>query len=555
MPLAYGRRRRRGRRLVGWGLLVTLLAAGGLAHHWRGRWLPPVRHRWDLYQLTRSQARCLAFTPPPGQVVFTDAADAAVGPDAGRITSDGYTAVLWRPPVWRDFLDRARVEDPYTETFASWFAPSMPVPPAADLLFCPCLLHERQLPNGDRVLACVTVSVTHTSANLNGFYWLPGSSTSPPRHMPAETIEIAKANSADALTIEAARLDPADPTRFDIPYRVGDRSGVVHGRMDRGGVTFEPDAGWWVPGEGIWTTDGTGVRLHQRTTPDYVLPYPPGVARVMPDVRPAQLAFTADGRRLLAVLAEPKPTRVVVWDLATRKLCGEVGLNTEGRPADTAYIRVDPVLSPDGRLCVSVVNGYTGGAGPTRYFSFIRGIDVSTGREVGQTPVRPSATRPVGFSPDGQSIYFGSGGRLWLVNTTSWAERASTVLHGELGEAAVGPSHVAVMTGPVEAYGYVRADRLTIFGADLLAVACPPTPPIYNFTFAPRRPPTVHLRLRARSARLGCPAGRALHHRRGDRHQSSTFEGRPLRARLRLPAGRIDVLARRPVVGGLREPR
>lgn len=77
IPLPYGRRTRR--RLARWGLIAAAIAAGMLAHRWRGRWLPPVRHRWDLYQLTRSQARCLAFTPPPGQVVYTDDPTAVQG--------------------------------------------------------------------------------------------------------------------------------------------------------------------------------------------------------------------------------------------------------------------------------------------------------------------------------------------------------------------------------------------------------------------------------------------------------------------------------------------
>ena len=466
--LAYGRRLPRRRRLR-WAAAV---AAGAIVcYHGKGRWLPLVRQRWAAFQLDRSQARCLAFSPSPGEVVFTDAAGATVGFDCERVvTYDNYAAVFWRPDVWSDFV--GRFGDPVTFRSYGVYTGSNSA--------APCLLHERQLPDGERVLACVAVSVRFSRARLQPSYWTLGSLTSSPRLVDGTPIDIVKARPTDPLTIGAARLDSADGTRFDIPYRVGDRSGVIRGRMTADGGELRVDGGWLNADRHVSTTDGTGVRLHEWATPDFVLRSP-----LQPDVspslaRPQQMVFAADGRRLIVLKAGHD---VAVYDVPARRWCATI--DPPAVPDLDGPEPVRSVLSPHGTFAVyHYARDTYGGNDEVGPFVAVRGLTTGTSREVGRFDgPGPHTLAPV-FSSDERTFFWFDGDRLHAVDTATWRERASATLPGYICEAAVGPTRIAVTTAPPTS-AMADPDRLLFLSAATLAVVGPSARPINNFTFSP----------------------------------------------------------------------
>ncbi len=474
--LAYGRRVPHRRRLRWAALSAAVLTGAGVGHHERGRWLPPLRQRWAAFQLDRSQARCLVFSPPPGRVAFTDKADVPLGPDDRRVTSWYDAAVVWLPPIWVDYFDRVRAVDKATARVSSLSGPS-----AASGV---ALLHECRLPNGDPVLASITVEANGGQRDLTGLWWLPGTTTNSPRLIGVSYLAIDKADDADRFTLFAATPNPQDRTRFDLPYQMGSRAGVIHGRVSRSGFTFDLDTGWW---DGGWVVPGAGLRLHPPLAPALKLAVPP------PSRELFQLAYNADGRRLLGVFEEPPG--VVSWDVAQRRSRTDVAIGDVPVSYSTEFKSL--LLTGDGRLCVTLPTTADDGwvNDPT-----LRGFDPATGRLVGSIglPGAGSCTL-LACSPDGRSAYCGVGDRLFAVDTVRWRVQASTPLTEPAVAAASSDRRVAVAVGKLKNY----PDRIVTFAAGTLASVGKPLPPFAEFAFEPSGD-----RLFAYSDVIGGPFGR-----------------------------------------------
>ena len=247
---------------------------------------------------------------------------------------------------------------------------------------------------------------------------------------------------------------------------------MIHGLVSWGGVTLEPNSGWWQPGGGEWTTAGTGIRLHSQFTPDYILPYPYPL-EMLPSVMPSRLVFTTDGRHLVAVFfgdekgknqVVAERMRIVTWDLSTRQVVADV--DRDEAYLDGGILWLSQSLSPDGQVIANVVKSEQGG-------TYVRGIDTATGREVGRAPLdrldEDFVIESLAFAPDGHSIYCAYGNRLFAADSHTWQVRATTVLPGRVSEEAVGPSHIVVSTIPLSQGRFgTFPDRAIVLSAQTL---------------------------------------------------------------------------------------
>ena len=311
-------------------LCILLAGAGVLVRRPAAEWITARYRLWALY---RAQQRCMTYTPPetaaPGQVVYDDSPSCASSllrsggedylpmdpPFAPPATQPHPVAVVHTPRAWRDFVTAADVVAPSqiigpgsmrnSVLWGSSAAPQTPATAGGGMVF----LHRMNTPAGHARLVCVTVALTVNpgDAYLATHAWVPGTASRPCSPCGVDWhLSIRKGSPGDRLQLYSGRIDPTNPSRFTITYRVGGRDGVIDGQLDdEDRVRLQPNTGWvrQRPSSGEWYATGSGFTLHEAKAPRKRFSVGAGLA----------IAYLPGGTEL-AVATE---TSVGVWDVNT----------------------------------------------------------------------------------------------------------------------------------------------------------------------------------------------------------------------------------------------
>jgi len=226
-PPALHRRRRT--RLIAAALLLLVFAIGG-AVAWR-RYAPWLQQRNAMLSAQRA---CLEYTPPPGSIVFQQAADVTY---EGKPWSQPSLRQPNVPPAWQNY-------------HARHVAPFSSIPNSSIQSQGTLFLHERRSLGGFRKLVAVELRVVWhekgTTFQAAKRAIEPGTLRRDPRETwggptfpdPSKTNLVGQmqplfqADYGSAVRFFPGVPDPADPSRFTIDYQIGDRRETIDGYLD-----------------------------------------------------------------------------------------------------------------------------------------------------------------------------------------------------------------------------------------------------------------------------------------------------------------------------------
>ncbi|HEV8606759.1 MAG TPA: hypothetical protein VGQ99_15395 [Tepidisphaeraceae bacterium] len=214
-------RRRRFR--IGSAVAFAIIAALGALYFWRA--VP------KLWQLSRLQRKCLAYTAPPDQVVYSEvpgdvATLPATSPQYSLIPSSNPPAVTLVPTCWTDF-------------------PLWRTARGCAVVF----LGERATGQGQKRLVCV-IFTGWGGSPVSSFPGAPATGTPtfdlisfsigtlqiPPQSNYWPSDRVVYSNTVPRslhLRFFAGQPDPANQSRFTIPYELNGQRGTIEGRLGR----------------------------------------------------------------------------------------------------------------------------------------------------------------------------------------------------------------------------------------------------------------------------------------------------------------------------------
>ena len=189
-------------------------------------------YRWGIPYAKMAMRRhyenqCLNYLVDPGTIIYTE--------DPKHIAS-----LAGKSQYQTDTFPTGKaVHLPFPKClneFNTWAWRPVTRPPSSGetVLF----LHERVTTTGRRVLAYVTY-VPQGRAEITSIAYDPSTSTDPPRGGPTFTHSfIPSANPARLVTFFAGQPDPADNSRFTVPFEINGRRGTLKFRVEE---YAEPD--------------------------------------------------------------------------------------------------------------------------------------------------------------------------------------------------------------------------------------------------------------------------------------------------------------------------